>query len=66
MNATRALVPPTFPTALPFAKNARPGKICRNGVAFDNEIDVRRVRRTQMNVTRALALPKEQHERENK
>jgi hypothetical protein len=35
-------------------------------VHIDCEICGRRVQRTQMNVTSALAPPKEQHKRENK
>jgi hypothetical protein len=31
---------------------------------IDREISARRVQRTQIKVTRALALPKDQHERE--
>jgi hypothetical protein len=32
---------------------------------IDREIGVRRVQRAQLNVTRALALPKEKHKREH-
>jgi hypothetical protein len=37
-----------------------------NVAYIDREICVRKVHRAQMNVTRALALPKEQHKSEHK